>query len=283
MENINIGQKIKELRLYKNIKEENFAKKCGIDVELLAKWEASEVVPSAYELHTLSHALNVNMDYFFMKPKFFEERNLTLKECHDNLDSTILLFSEIEMVSAPRRELLWDMIKEFLFNEYINRYDNPLCSIENTTEEQRERVIRDCVDLLGDAYAEYFEGYVKGKYNLSDMTTQINKKRYSLRDEERTVRNSKHKKSVWQIYNQCIEYLENAVTNEFIDLRYADVALRKMEELLKEDVDRKICVLITEVHNDLKVACEKQDEELVKNVLEYFYKCGELIWHQLPE
>lgn len=67
---MNIGSKIKELRINNNLTQEQLAEKLFVKSGVLSKWETSKDIPSIDNLKMLSEIFNVSLDYLISDEEF---------------------------------------------------------------------------------------------------------------------------------------------------------------------------------------------------------------------
>jgi transcriptional regulator with XRE-family HTH domain len=87
MENINMGEKLKKLRISKKLTQKQVADRLGIAVSTLSGYELEEKHPSYFTLMKLARLYNVSTDYLI---------GMTDKR---NLDVTGLDEREIEVIN----------------------------------------------------------------------------------------------------------------------------------------------------------------------------------------
>jgi transcriptional regulator with XRE-family HTH domain len=227
MNDVNIGQIIKELRLFRNMDEARFAERCKVDLSVVEGWENDTNIPTVMELHKIARVLQVSMDYFFRE----QERDIeSSEECCNAIITAMYLMTEIQNVNVGRRTLLWRMIREELLGYILKKLDIPKFSIKNTTEKQRREIVGSFDELFGDEYDEVILGYIKGKNELNLLKNEYFEIGQKYKTAELTEREEKNETSTWKIYTQCVYYLDRAINAEFVDLRYAGVAVEKLKE-----------------------------------------------------
>lgn len=280
MNDVNIGQIIKELRLFRNMDEARFAERCKVDLSVVEGWENDTNIPTVMELHKIARVLQVSMDYFFRE----QERDIeSSEECCNAIITAMYLMTEIQNVNVGRRTLLWRMIREELLGYILKKLDIPKFSIKNTTEKQRREIVGSFDELFGDEYDEVILGYIKGKNELNLLKSEYFELGQKYKTAEQTEREEKNETSTWKIYTQCVHYLDRAINAEFVDLRYAGVAVEKLKEYLSEKHDGINDVVLRLVYQELKVYCESGNEEGVRRILLFMEKYGEALWSQLLE
>ena len=80
-----------------------------------------------------------------------------------------------------------------------------------------------------------------------------------------------------------MDYLESALLNELIDLRYAALAIEKLGEYYNvrgRKVDINFIVL-KYVHTQLGNYCEKEDVDGVRRMYDFLKNYGAALWSQL--
>lgn len=282
MINTNIGRNLRELRLFREMNEEKFAKMCEVDISTVAKWENEELAPTCQELFVIAKTLRVNMEYFFEELGNAEsEWEYTLETC-DNVSSSMYLLSEIQWTNVARRILLWRWLREKLLEHKLEKFNTPKYSVKYTTEKQRREVVACFEDLFENEYDEVIKGYVKGENELSKLQDEILRRSEEHRAKERAEK-KRCETATWKAYKTCIDYLDKALNNEFVDLRYAAVAVEKLSEYLNEHNDGVNDIILQLVRDALKVSCENNDEENICRVLSFLDKYGEALWSQLQE
>lgn len=277
----NIGRNIQEMRIYRNMDAQALAKKCKVDPTVITDWENGAVVPSATELYVISKALDVEMNYFFEeigpKDDWYDGMD------HNQLSSIMLLLTEYEIVNPARRIFVKRWLKEQLAEYGLKKLDNAKFSIKNTTDKQRKKVVSAYEEFFGDEYSDIIEGYIKGEHEIIKLRDAIWAKGEVHRKSEDKEKEEKTSSDVWNAYHQCIKYLESALFNEFIDLRYALVAVEKLDEFYKvvgrmEDINY---IVLKYVRAELKSSCENDNVEGVRRIYNFLNNYGEALWSQL--
>ena len=89
--NMNIGNKITELRKQKNLSQTDFAKTVGVSREMIGRYERGEVMPSIEVAKKIADALEVSLDYLAGDGKKAAVDKQTMKLIHDieDLEPTI--------------------------------------------------------------------------------------------------------------------------------------------------------------------------------------------------
>jgi len=268
------------MRLYREMDKDTFAKECDVDVSMITKWENNEPAPTCQELHVIAKALRVDMEYFFENLKNDDADYIFTSESDDKISSAMFLVSEMQMTNVARRIFIWRRLKEHLLEYKLNKYDNPRYLVKNTTKNQRKKLVACFEELFGNEYDEVIAGYVAGKNELSMLNNEILR-----RSEEHSQKEKEEKKrcdtETWKIYKTCMNYLNKALNNELVDLRYAGLAEEKLGEYLAEHHEGINDVVLKALHYELKIACKNDDEEGVRKVLEYMRKYGEALWERL--
>lgn len=277
----NIGRNIQEMRIYRNMDAQALAKKCKVDPTVITDWENGTVTPSATELYVISKALNVEMNYFFEeigpKDDWYDGMD------HNILSSIMMLLTECEIVNPARRIFLKRWLKEQLAEYDLKKMDNARFSVKNTTEKQRKNIVSAYEDFFGDEYSDIIDGYVKGEHEIIKLQDAICAKGDVHRKCEDREKEEKTSSNVWKAYLQCIKYLESALFNEFVDLRYALVAVEKLDEFYKivgsmEDIN---FIVLKYVRAELRSCCENDDVEGVRRIYNFLNNYGEALWSQL--
>ena len=277
----NIGRNIQEMRLYRNMDVEKLAKKCKVEPELIDKWENNDIMPSAQELYVISKALDVDMNYFF--EEIGESDDWYAGNDHNNLSAMMLLLCESESVNPARRILVWRMLKEHLAKYDLKIIDNPKFAVKNTTEKQRKEIICGLEELFDGEYAEVIRAYVKGECEIIQLMDAIYDKRKEHGKCEDQEKERKTATDAWKAYKQCVDYLESALFNELVDLRYAALAVEKLGEYYEVSgrmVDINFIVL-KYVRTQLGNYCEKEDVEGVRRMYNFLKNYGAALWSQL--
>lgn len=276
----NIGRNIQEMRLYRNMDVEKLAKKCKVEPELISKWENNDIMPSVQELYVISKALDVEMNYFF--EEIGEDEEWYEGNDHNNLSSIILLLSESESVNPARRMFIWRWLKEQLVEYNLKKIDNPRFAVKNTTEKQRKKIVWGFEAIFDSEYDDVIREYVKGEceiMKLRDAICDKSKEHSKCEDQEKERKTAT---DVWKAYKQCVDYLESALFNELVDLRYAALAVEKLGEYyeVRRMVDINFIVL-KYVHTQLGKYCEKEDVEGVRRMYNLLKNYGAALWSQL--
>lgn len=277
----NIGRNIQEMRLYRNMDVDSLAKKCKVEPEIIGKWENNDIMPSAQELYVISKALDVDMNYFF--EEIGESDNWYEGNEHNNLSSIILLLSESESVNPARRIFIWRWLKEQLVEYNLKKLDNPKFSVKNTTEKLREKIVWGFEAIFDGEYDDVIREYVKGECEIMKLRDAIYDKSKEHSKCEEQEKERKTATDAWKAYKQCGDYLESALFNELVDLRYAALAVEKLGEYYEVSgrmVDINFIVL-KYVHTQLGNYCEKEDVEGVRRMYEFLKNYGTALWSQL--
>ena len=277
----NIGRNIQEMRLYRNMDVEKLAKKCKVEPELIGKWENNDIMPSAQELYVISKALDVDMNYFF--EEIGESDDWYEGNEHNNLSSIILLLSESESVNPARRIFIWRWLKEQLVEYNLKKLDNPKFAVKNTTEKLREKIVWGFETIFDGEYDDVIREYVKGECEIMKLRDAIYDKSKEHSKCEDQEKERKTATDAWKAYKQCVDYLESALFNELVDLRYAALAVEKLGEYYEVSgrmVDINFIVL-KYVHTQLGNYCEKEDVEGVRRMYEFLKNYGTALWSQL--
>ena len=276
-----IGRNIQEMRLYRNMDVEKLAKKCKVEPELIGKWENNDIMPSAQELYVISKALDVDMNYFF--EEIGESDDWYEGNEHNNLSSIILLLSESESVNPARRIFIWRWLKEQLVEYNLKKLDNPKFAVKNTTEKLREKIVWGFEAIFDGEYDDVIREYVKGECEIMKLRDAIYDKSKEHSKCEDQEKERKTATDAWKAYKQCVDYLESALFNELVDLRYAALAVEKLGEYYEVSgrmVDINFIVL-KYVHTQLGNYCEKEDVEGVRRMYEFLKNYGTALWSQL--
>ncbi len=61
-----IGDRLKEVRINRNISIENLCKKLGISRKKLLKWEQGKIMPDLIDLNIICYYLNVSEEYILL-------------------------------------------------------------------------------------------------------------------------------------------------------------------------------------------------------------------------
>ena len=82
---------------------------------------------------------------------------------------------------------------------------------------------------------------------------------------------------------QCVEYLESALFNELVYLRYAALAVEKLGEYY--EVEGRMTninfIVLKYVHTQLGRHCENNDEEGIRRMYTFLKNYGAALWSQL--
>ena len=62
---MNLGIKIKELRIENNLTQEDLAEQLGVSFQAVSRWETGVTYPDITLLPVLANMFNVTVDYFF--------------------------------------------------------------------------------------------------------------------------------------------------------------------------------------------------------------------------
>ncbi len=62
---MDLGEKIKNLRIKNNISQEDLANGIGVSRQTISKWENNTVLPDSYNISSLCEFFKVNSNYFF--------------------------------------------------------------------------------------------------------------------------------------------------------------------------------------------------------------------------
>jgi transcriptional regulator with XRE-family HTH domain len=81
--NMNIGNKIIELRKQKSLSQTDFAKVVGVSREMIGRYERDEVIPSIEVAAKIADALEVSLDYLAGNGKKDAVDKKTMKLIHD--------------------------------------------------------------------------------------------------------------------------------------------------------------------------------------------------------
>lgn len=262
----NIGRNIRAMRLYRNLEVEKLAKKCKVEPEIISKWEDNDLMPSAQELYVISKALNVEMNYFF--EEIVGDDDWYVGNDHNNLSAIMLLLSENESVNPARRIFIWRLLKEELAQYNLKKIDNPRFAVKNTTEKQRKEIICALEAIFDGEYEDVIQAYIKGEceiIQLMDAMRDKSKEHSKCEDQEKERKTST---DAWKAYKQCVDYLESALFNELVDLRYAALAVEKLGEYYNAsgrmtDIN---FIVMKYVHARLEEYCEKDDVEGVRKM-----------------
>jgi transcriptional regulator with XRE-family HTH domain len=80
---MNIGQKITELRMQKNLSQTDFAKAVGVSREMIGRYERAEVMPSIEVAAKIAGNLGVSLDYLAGNGTKAAVDKQTMKLIHD--------------------------------------------------------------------------------------------------------------------------------------------------------------------------------------------------------
>lgn len=107
-----IGQRIKELRLINNLKQEDIANAAGVTITTYIKWEKEETEPKATQIFLICKKLNITVGSLF--------------GLEGESESTILKanLKRIEMLSEKEQECLNQVIDAVLLKSQVEKVQN---------------------------------------------------------------------------------------------------------------------------------------------------------------
>lgn len=110
---MNLGERLKKLRLEKGISQTDLAKKFNIARSTLSQYESNQRTPSDEMKVKLSEYFNVSLDYLLGK---------TDLENHENKEITIALNSDIDYDDLPQeaRDEIYNFI-DYVRNKYKDK------------------------------------------------------------------------------------------------------------------------------------------------------------------
>ena len=281
MEKTNIGKNIYEMRVFRNIEKKSLAKNCGVDIETVSKWESGDVIPNAEELFVIAKALKTTADYFSVD--LDQERDYGFINSY----SDTLLTAALATLSAVKRSNPLHKIttKRNAIAELINlkllTLDAPQYSLTRTTEKQRKDAISCFEDLINEECEDILKGYVAGEIEISDLDKKFFERAKMQRDKDKEEKDRKKVNPTWKIYISVIERLENALNNEFIDLRYANKAIEELGAYLENKTDSINDVVLENIYKNMKTAYAEQNEDELRSILSLLQIYGDVLWSQL--
>jgi len=108
MEQINIGNKIKEFRIKNQLTQQQLALLVGVSNKAVSKWENNEGYPDIQNLKRLAVVFNTTVDYLISDKKNINEKSFNLKSLFIvllTLTSIGLLFAKYMPYYVPYNEL----------------------------------------------------------------------------------------------------------------------------------------------------------------------------------
>jgi transcriptional regulator with XRE-family HTH domain len=89
--NMNIGNKITQLRKQKNLSQTDFAKLVGVSREMIGRYERDEVMPSIEVAAKIADALDVSLDYLAgnSKKAAIDKKTIKLMQEIEELEPSI--------------------------------------------------------------------------------------------------------------------------------------------------------------------------------------------------
>lgn len=266
-----IGYAVKELREYKKISKEKFIKLLGIDETLLDEWESGTTEISSENLYKIACCLGVEIEYFFENP--MESKY----DCYVGSQPPLCILGmlyDTDSDAFMKKMNLRFLINEKVFN-YIQLISNAHTSLQNTTEEQRERCIENCIGLLDEEFDEQIHKYIKGDLESSELENLCFEAIERVREDFVAEKDKKKGTQVWKAYFKLRDELDNSINNRYVDFRYAKDGLAVLQEYLqKGDSNTMYYKALQLVEEPLKEACETENEEQLREVFRFVTAYG---------
>ena len=281
MQTANIGKNIEEIRNFRNISKEGLAKKCRVDVEVISKWENGDIIPNIEDLWLLAKELKISVDYFFVDWDKIKGRESFSSDADAMLTVALSAMSAAKSSGPLQKMLLQRLYIEELVNLKLMIVDIPQYSVACTTKRERRAIISCFEDIVGDEYEDILNGYVNGKNEIGKLKDEIlaRSEEHRIREQEEIERKRNH--PIWEVYINVVDYLESAVENEFVDLRYAKRAVEELETYLEDKGETMNDDVLESVYRKTKEACENQDDKMVGQILTFLQLYGDVLWSQL--
>lgn len=109
---INIGKRLKVLRILHNVTQGDVAAKMGVSFQQIQKYETGKSRMSASRLWDLSRAFNKDVGFFFQPMDDRMDENINHEETELNIDSEILEF--LSSYSKIKNKNVRDAVKSLM-------------------------------------------------------------------------------------------------------------------------------------------------------------------------
>lgn len=108
MKKLKIGKRIKEMRLRRQLKQNEFSKIVGIAANKLSEYERDITVPSVPNLAKITKVLDVTVDYLmFGKLDENAEKEITDKELLSN-------FKKVSVLPTKDKKMILEVVRSLL-------------------------------------------------------------------------------------------------------------------------------------------------------------------------
>ena len=111
----NFGERLKELRMQKDLSQAELGKKIGVQPTHIGRYERGETLPTANALSILAKALNVSIDYLLHGIT----ENAVTTEFEDS--EFLTMFKESEQLPQDEKEIIKRFLGAFLNNKKIQK------------------------------------------------------------------------------------------------------------------------------------------------------------------
>jgi transcriptional regulator with XRE-family HTH domain len=109
---LNIGNRLKDLRLKSNYNQKELSKIIGVSYTQLGRYEKGESIPNANHLDNFANAFGTTIDYIIRGNSDFS--TVALK---DTL--LVTLFKKIEKLPSAKRKIAKELIDAYIFKAEI--------------------------------------------------------------------------------------------------------------------------------------------------------------------
>lgn len=117
---MNFSQKIKELRIEKNWKQDTLAKEIGTDIRQISLYENGKTSPSIETIVKIAQTFNVSIDYLLIEE--YPRRPLILKD-----NSVIEKIQNIELLTQEEKTSVFKIIDGLA---YKNKLKNAIGEVK---------------------------------------------------------------------------------------------------------------------------------------------------------
>ena len=111
---MDLGEKIKNLRIKNNISQEDLANGIGVSRQTISKWENNTVLPDSYNISSLCEFFKVNSNYFFNNVE-----EVTDKEVDNNSSKKVWII-QIAILVLGIGLLAYSIISIIIHHDYYN-------------------------------------------------------------------------------------------------------------------------------------------------------------------
>ena len=237
MTNINIGNKIRELRKKKGVTQEALATVLKVSPQAVSKWESGITYPDMEMIPIIAGYFEVSMDILFdydvreMKAKIRKIINDAWDYCFDDTSKYIGIIKDALQEYPGNEELLMALLNEY---EYILRDKGDISHLDEMIE-LSQKIITESADLIRVCIVKDIQAAAylkKGEHQKAKDVLETLPREYNIRDWAFAFRLSGKDKLNGAVMSRChhLQCLYQACMEEgnawFFMNQHPDVAFR---------------------------------------------------------